>query len=133
VWSSAAVAHLLQGSTCCKFRDARLHNLVVTSGEWSYCCLPISSKQSDHSLLNSGINKAFSPRELLLTGYFLFFGPFSVNLRDGCVDQQFLKYSNQLDITLNLQDYIVKNHNSQTVLPVIHDESKHQMKRCVKW
>ncbi len=31
VWSSAAVAHLLQGSTCCTFRDGILHTLVVTS------------------------------------------------------------------------------------------------------
>ncbi len=32
MWSSAAVAHLLQGSTCCAFRDGILHTLVVTSG-----------------------------------------------------------------------------------------------------
>ncbi len=31
------------------------------------------------------INKAFSSTQLPLTGYFLFFGPFSVNPRDGCV------------------------------------------------
>ncbi len=31
MWSSAAVAHLLQGSTCCAFRDGILHALVVTS------------------------------------------------------------------------------------------------------
>lgn len=37
-----------------------------------YCCLLISSKQS---LVGSGINKIFSPRELSLIGYFLFFGP----------------------------------------------------------
>ncbi len=29
VWSSAAGVHLLQGSTCCAFRDAILHTLVV--------------------------------------------------------------------------------------------------------
>ncbi len=34
--SSAAVAHLLQGSTCCVFRDGILHILVVTSGYLSY-------------------------------------------------------------------------------------------------
>ncbi len=44
VWSSAAVAHLLQGSTCCVFRDGILYTLVVTSGFervvfTSYCCL----------------------------------------------------------------------------------------------
>ncbi len=32
VWSSAAVAHLLQGSMCCAFRDGILRTLVVTSG-----------------------------------------------------------------------------------------------------
>ncbi len=32
VWSSAAGAHLLQGSTCCVFRDGILYTLVVTSG-----------------------------------------------------------------------------------------------------
>ncbi len=32
MWSSAAGAHLLQGSTCCAFRDGTLHTLVVTSG-----------------------------------------------------------------------------------------------------
>ncbi len=40
---SAAVAHLLQGSTCCAFRDVILHTLVVTSGYLSYCCLSIIS------------------------------------------------------------------------------------------
>jgi len=61
VWSSAAVAHLLQGSMCCV-------------GYLSYCCLSISSYKSGHSTLTSGIIKAFSPTELTLTGYFLFFG-----------------------------------------------------------
>ncbi len=85
VWSSAAGAHLLQGSTCCVFRDGILHTLVVTSGYLSYCCLSIISNQSAHSPLTSDINKAFSSTQLPLTGYFLFFGPFSVNPRDGCV------------------------------------------------
>ncbi len=61
MWSSAAVTHLLQGSTCCALRDGA------------------------HSPLTSDINKAFSSTQLPLTGYFLFFGPFSVNPRDGCV------------------------------------------------
>ncbi len=33
---------------------------------------------------SSDINKAFSSTQLPLTGYFLVFGPFSVNPRDGC-------------------------------------------------
>ncbi len=81
MWSSAAGAHLLQGSTCCVFRDGILQILVVTSGYLSYCCLSIISNQS---ALTSDI-KAFSSTQLPLTGYFLFFGPFSVNPRDGCV------------------------------------------------
>ncbi len=84
VWSSAAVAHLFQGSTCCAFRDGILHMLVVTSGYLSYCCLSIISNQSAHSPLTSDINKAFPSTQLPLTGYFLFFGPFSVNPRNGC-------------------------------------------------
>ncbi len=85
VWSSAAGAHLFQGSRCCVFRDGILQILVVTSGYLSYCCLSIISNQSAHSPLISDINKAFSSTQLLLTGYFLFFGPFSVNTRDSCV------------------------------------------------
>ncbi len=85
VWSSAAGAHLLQGSTCCVFRDGILQILVVTSGYLSHCCLSIISNQSAHSPLTSDINKTFSSTQLPLTGYFLFFRPFSVNPRDGCV------------------------------------------------
>lgn len=40
-WSSAAVAHCLQGLTCCAFRDAILHSLVVLSDYLSYCGLPM--------------------------------------------------------------------------------------------
>ncbi len=74
--------HLLQGSTCCAFRDCILHTLVVASGSLSYCCLSIISNQSAYSPLTSNINKAFSSTQLPLTGYFLFFRPFSVNPRD---------------------------------------------------
>ncbi len=84
MWSSAAVAHLLQGLTCCVFRDGILHTLVVMSGYLSYCCLSIISNQSAHSPLTSDINKALSSTQLPLTEYFLFFRPFSVNPRDGC-------------------------------------------------
>ncbi len=62
-----------------------LQILVVTSSYLSYCCLSIISNQSVHSPLTSDINKAFSSTQLPLTGYFLFFRPFSVNPRDGCV------------------------------------------------
>ncbi len=78
MWSSAAVVNLLQGLMCCTFRDGILHILVVTS----YCCLSIISNQSAHSPLTS--TRHFRPHNLPLTGYFLFFGPFSVNTRDDC-------------------------------------------------
>ncbi len=79
MWSSAAVAHLFQGSMCCTFRDGILHTLVVTSDYLSYCYLSIIPNQSAHSPLTSDINKVFSSTQLPLTGYFLFFRPFSVN------------------------------------------------------
>ncbi len=69
MWSSAAGAHLLQGSTCCVFRDGILHTLVVTSGYLSYCCLSIISNQSAHSPLTSDINKAFSSTQLPSINY----------------------------------------------------------------
>ncbi len=49
VWTSAAVAHLLQGLTCCAFRDGILHTLVVTNGYLSNCYLSVISNQSVHS------------------------------------------------------------------------------------
>ncbi len=72
MWSSAAVAHLLQGSTCCAFRDGILHSLVVTSGYLSYCCISIISNQSAHSPLTSDINKAFSSTQLHSLDIFFF-------------------------------------------------------------
>lgn len=83
MWSSAAVAHLFQS---CDLRNALLHNLAVTSGYFSYCFFPISLNTSGSFPLTSGINKAFVPRELLLTGYFIVLGPVSVNPRDDCVE-----------------------------------------------
>lgn len=65
--SSAAVAHLCQGLMCCMFRDSLLHNLLVTTGDMSHCCFN-SLKQSGYLALLSDS----SPRELPLTGCFLF-------------------------------------------------------------
>lgn len=62
----------IKGSTWRAFRDALLHTMVLTNGYLSYHCLSICLNQSAHSL-TSGINKAFSLTDLLLTGYFLFF------------------------------------------------------------
>ncbi len=84
MWSSAAVAHLLQGSMCCAFRDGLLQILVVTSGYLSYCCLSIISNQSAHYPLTSDKSARHIHPHNCRTGYFLFFGPFSVNPRDGC-------------------------------------------------
>lgn len=53
---SSPVAHLLQGlMMCCALVDACLHTLVVRSGYFSCCCLPISMKQYIYSPLTSGI------------------------------------------------------------------------------
>lgn len=72
----------LRGSTRCAFRDALPRTSVVMSGYLSYWSPSISSNQSGHFPLTSAINKALSPKELPLTGYFLIFGSFSVNGRD---------------------------------------------------
>lgn len=79
-WSFTAVAHLLHGLLCCEVRDALLHTLIITSGYLSYCWLSIRSKQSGHPPLTSGINETFSSRELMFTGYLLFFQQFSVKV-----------------------------------------------------
>ena len=67
----------LRGLMCCVFRDALLHTIVVMCGYLHYCHLPVSFDQSGPSPLTSLIYKAFLPTELLLTGCFLFFAPFS--------------------------------------------------------
>ncbi len=59
MWSSAAVAHLLQGSTCCAFRDSILHILVVTSGYLSYCCLSIIFNHSAGYLCYQAIEQVY--------------------------------------------------------------------------
>lgn len=67
----------------CIQRCSFFYTLLVTSGYLSYCCLPIGSKQSGHCPLTS--TGLFFTGELMLTGYFLSFNPFSVNPRDGCM------------------------------------------------
>lgn len=63
---------------CCCLKVWRaLHTSVVTGGYLSYYCLSININRSGHSALTS------TPRELPLTGYFLFYRPFSINPRDG--------------------------------------------------
>ncbi len=77
--------HLLQGLTCCQFREDILHTLVVTSWYLSYCCLSIISNHSAYPPLTFDINKKKKLEQGIFvhiaasTGYFLFFGPFSEN------------------------------------------------------
>ena len=63
---------LFQGSTCCAFRDGVLYILIVMSGSLTYCRLYVTPNQYGHSPVTSCINQAFSRRDLLLTGYFVF-------------------------------------------------------------
>lgn len=64
-------------------REALLHILIVKGGHLSFCCLPVPfCHQSGHYLLTCGINKAVSPIELLLSGYFHFFRLFTANPGD---------------------------------------------------
>ncbi len=64
----------------------RWYSADLGCNEWLFdCCLSIISNQSVHYPLTSDINKACSSTQLPLTGYFLFFRPFSVNPRDGRV------------------------------------------------
>lgn len=51
MWSSAPIAHLLQVSLCCGFKDDLLDTLVVACANLSYRCSPVSSNQP-------GINKS---------------------------------------------------------------------------
>lgn len=86
----SSASHLLQCLSCCSFRYAVLHALLVTTG---YLKLLSSSNFKAQWPFSSDLwtNKAFLLRELL-SGYFLcLFRPRSVNP----VDQQFLNYSHQ--------------------------------------
>lgn len=61
---------------CCSrlsaLRYTLLYTLVVISSYFSYCCFRIWSKQSEHSPLTCGLNKAFSPKDI--HGIFSLFG-----------------------------------------------------------
>ena len=82
--SPAAVAYPLSGLMRCVFRDAFLHTTVVKRGYLHCCHLPIRFDLSGPSPLISLISNTVLAAELLLTGCFLFFAPFSANSRD-CV------------------------------------------------
>lgn len=70
VWFSAVV-----GLT---FKDALLHNFVLTNSYPSYCCFPMSLKQSGHSPLTSGIHEVFFQRTAAAHLIFSLFESFSV-------------------------------------------------------
>lgn len=70
-WAHVKSSSLYGLLLLCVFRDALLPKLVVMSGYLSYCCPPLSWKQSGHFPLTSGINTAFSSSASMLTGYFL--------------------------------------------------------------
>ncbi len=93
VWSSAAGARLLQGSTCCVFRDARLQTSAGTSGYFSYCRLSISPNQSDLRPLPP--TRRFRPRTVAHRIFSLVRTVLCKPWRWLCmkipVDQQFLK------------------------------------------
>lgn len=78
VWSSAAVAHLLQGLMCCAFRDALLSTLVVTTG---WVTVVLSSR------INLAIFWHFCPQTCRSLDFFP--RTFSENPDDCCLDQQF--------------------------------------------
>ncbi len=85
VWSSAAVARLLQGSTCCAFRDGILHILVVTSGYLSYCCLLSSLTSLPILLWPLTSTRHFHPHNCRSLDIFSFSDHSLYTLRDGCV------------------------------------------------
>ncbi len=84
VWSSDAVAHLLQGSTCCVFRDGILHTLVVTSGYLSYCCLSIISNQSCPFSSELWYQQGIFVHTTAAHWIFSLFRTILCNPRDGC-------------------------------------------------
>lgn len=72
--------------------ETRFSDLLMSRhGEpcWTAASLYVISWQKWH-------HKAFSPRKLLLSGWFLFFRPFSINPRDACVgkSQQISSFCN---------------------------------------
>lgn len=77
------------------FRDTHLNMLAVAHGCLSYSCLLDISKPSDHSPLTPGINKGFLPKDLLLTGYFLFF---SVNSSRSAFSATHIAHSKSLKL-----------------------------------
>lgn len=55
-------------------------------------------------------------RELLLTGYFLFFGPFSVNPRDGCVGK-----------SQRISSFWITHQQPATFIPRSHSDARFEL------
>ncbi len=81
MWSSAAGAHLLQGSMCCVFRDAILQILVVTSGYLSYCCLSIISNLLIWNLLSFLCFNFYLISHLNIMHFCFYFSYFSIQVK----------------------------------------------------
>lgn len=64
-----------------------------------------------YKALTSDINEASSPREMLLSGCFLFFRPLSAHVRDGCVEkaQQISRFA--VDHIWHQPLYCIQSHN----------------------
>ncbi len=82
VWSSAAGAHLLQGSTCCVFRDIAWFDIQVI---WVTVVFLSSLTSLSILLWPLTSTRHFHPHNCRSLDIFSFSGPFSVNPRDGCV------------------------------------------------
>ena len=82
--SSMGRASLMQYSFKTHSYVLCLHLVSTLLCDNTYIWVTVILNPSAHSLMTSDINKAFSSTQRPLTGYFLFFGLFSVNPRDGC-------------------------------------------------
>jgi len=92
VWIVSSVSSSYLTALCWAFRNALLQRSLLTI--WD----TVAFLSAYHSPLTPGINKAFSPTELPLSGYFLFFGPFFVTVVMVLCENLFLKklkYSDQ--------------------------------------
>lgn len=85
-----------------------MHVSVVMS-YLSYCCLPISSKRVEILLWHQQV---CSIRELLLAGYFPFFGTLSANCREDCDENSssFLNTQNINKREVDIEQNPVEHH-----------------------
>lgn len=129
------VAKFLWACANCNLSFLLLADRHGRSVAFCRCCRPSASrfnvlfiqrcsKQSGCTLLTSGINKTLPPRDLL-TGCFLFFSLFSVNLRDVSVISSFWNTPAWHQQACQLQ--------SQLSLNWLHINVNKQLNRCTEW